>query len=175
MKSKSLLSIIVFTLTLTVSLQGTGLVFQTFNPAQGDLLTSTGSFFAENTVISYGTLAGNLDSTNTTTFSAFSEYSSIFSPLTSSLINAAGETNAATSGQAEGTNYWLVIDTGSEQGAFFLGAAPALGSLGTAPIGGVAGYGNDSGVNLQAVPEPSSFALLAGCLGLAGVMLRRRR
>jgi hypothetical protein len=25
------------------------------------------------------------------------------------------------------------------------------------------------------VPEPSSFALLAGCLGLAGVMLRRRR
>ena len=39
-------------------------------------------------------------------------------------------------------------------------------------------YGADTGDNLilqSAVPEPSSFALLAGCFGLAWVMVRRRR
>ena len=44
-----------------------------------------------------------------------------------------------------------------------------IGSAGTAPSSAMI-----DNVSLTAVPEPSSFALLAGCFGLAWIMVRRR-
>ena len=51
-----------------------------------------------------------------------------------------------------------------------------LASLGftAGDSGSFTGGGNTVNYSVSAVPEPSSFALLAGCFGLTWVMLRRR-
>jgi hypothetical protein len=160
---------------------GTGLSFQTLAPTAGEILTSGGEVIVAPQSADFGTLSGNLDLSDTGSFTSFTDYSGIFSSLTTVSFNSSGDLLASTGdnapGYGQGTNVWLLIDTGVEQGAFYLGSTPELGVLTSTPtLAGGPGWGSSSGGNLllQPVPEPSSFALLSGLLALGWVATRRR-
>ena len=155
----------------------TGLSFQTFAPTAGDILTSSSGSIADGVTVFAGTLAANADFAATSAFSQYSEFTAGFSQLGMGTF-AAGNVSVSipTGSISAGLNLWLLVDNTIEQGAFFLGTTTGLGGLVSTPALSTPGLGSSSGNNvLLAVPEPSSFAFLAGCLGLAGVMLRRRR
>lgn len=79
-------------------------------------------------------------------------------------------------------NTWVSI-TGTEPPAvkptlsYFFGGADAAANvqtLGNVNIAENAGYGG-MGLSFQIVPEPSTYAMIAGFLALAGVLIKRRR
>lgn len=78
---------------------------------------------------------------------------------------------ATTSGFAGGT--FTLVDSATSI------AASSLGSNLTGTINGLAAElsiaGDDLILTVAAIPEPSSYAAIAGALGLAGAMIRRRR
>lgn len=170
-------------LSLPIAVFATGLNFQTVFPSAGDILTSTGGPIDVGTTARFGTLTGNLDFASAIAgLNTYDDFSGVFQEIGTADFTAASPSNLffdrpATS-DASGINYWLLIDqSSSEQGVFFLGQTPNLGQLSSNPssISQIA-IGSDDGdnVRLQAVPEPSAFALIAGSLGLAWVMVRRR-
>jgi len=58
--------------------------------------------------------------------------------------------------------------------AFFDITGAVAGDVFTANANAVGGISHLGGITFDVVPEPSSFALLAGMFGLTWVMLRRR-
>lgn len=168
--------LITLSLLAPVASFATGLSFQTLNPTVGDVRDSAGAAFASGTVASFGSI-----SADTSSFSSFAEYASAFTSLGSNTFNAAGELTGPTTlgagNVAAGTNLWLLIDTGTQQGAFSLGTTPSLGVLVANPSTATAGWGTKVGNNLQTaiVPEPSTYAMFAGALALGYVMIRRRK
>ena len=135
MKITKLLAI---SLLAPVAAFATGLSFQTLAPTAGEIRTSAGAAFASGTVASFGSI-----SADTSSFTSFDEYSAAFTSLGTNSITAAGDlTGPTTLGAGNisaGTSVWLLIDTGTEQGAFNLGTTPSLGVLvanpGTATVG----------------------------------------
>lgn len=170
---------------LPLSLSATGLSFQTINPAVGDVLTSTSTELPLSTSLRFGTLGANLDFSGAAGFATYSDFNSAFTSVITATVTEATPNNFNASilagGLAANTNLWMLVDDGVEQGVFYAGITPGLGQLVVTPqtialgTGGAAiAIGSSSGNDLNLVPEPSSFALLAGCFGLAWVMVRRR-
>ena len=154
----------------------TGLSFQTLASTAGEIRTSSGGTFSSTTSASFGSI-----SVSTSGFTSFSDYSDAFTSLGVNTFTATGDllspTTIGAGNIAAGTSIWLLIDTGTEQGAFSLGTTPSLGVLVSNPGVSTAGWGSKSGNNLltTAVPEPSTYAMLAGALALGYVMIRRRK
>ncbi len=163
---------------------GTGLSFQTLAPTVGDILTSTQEELNVGVSALFGSLSGNLDPSGTGAFTSFSQFSTGFDIVSTSLFIESTPNDVSTS-VAPGTltpglNLWLLIDNGTEQGAFYLGETPSLGSLVSNPqlvLESDIGLGSKSGNSLllNAVPEPSTYAALAGLSVLGFAMVRRRR
>tara|TARA_B110000093_G_C12855979_1_gene361380 strand:+ start:447 stop:995 length:549 start_codon:yes stop_codon:yes gene_type:complete len=166
---------------LPFSAFATGLSFQTLAPTVGDILQaddSTAISLAAS--VTFGTVAGDAG-----TFTSFADYTGAFATLATGALSAGAVTEVTGSivsgSLAGGVDLWmLVTDTNGANGAFYLGATPGLGFLVGTPSTAVAGAGGTwsatgSNVQLSAVPEPSTFAALAGLCALSFVMVRRRR
>jgi hypothetical protein len=170
-----------------VMLHATGLSFQTINSDVGDILTSSGSELALDATISFGTLDGNLDLSDTTSYTSFDDFYSEFTLLTTGTVIEASPNNViatlAASTLSSGLNIWLLVESGSEVGVFYIGETPSLNqlvstpelvTLGTSGAGVAIGSVSGSNLLLSAVPEPSAYAAIAGLLALSWVMVRRR-
>jgi hypothetical protein len=177
-------------LTAPFSLFATGLSFQTLNPSVGDVLTSTSSEIDLSSSVRFGTLTGNVDyATGIGSYSTYADFNTAFTSLvTASVIESTPNnlTASASAGDLSASlNLWVLIDTGSEQGVFYSGVTPGLGQLVVTPQLIAAGTGSAnvaigsfSGNNMLTavpVPEPATYAALAGLCALGAVMVRRRR
>ena len=168
------IKLLALTLALPIASFATGLNFNTYNPSLGDILKANGSKFGSTDIASFGTLSSTLGD--------FSTLSSNFTSLGTSNFTAAGELLAPTTMRAPSTvspstAIFILIDSSDgEQGVFSMGTTPTVGLLSATPSTMTAIHGSDTGINLNTVvPEPSTYAMLAGALALGYVMIRRRK
>lgn len=165
-------------LALPFSLSATGLSFTT---TSSDILSDAGSALPSGALLRVGTLSS-------TAGSAVTDFEANFTQLLSTTANGTGDfTILSGAGTLAGNTdlYGIAYSSGStgEQPAavFLIGTTPAgLGLLIRNPsvIDGsgsmLLGSHDSTNIRLSPVPEPSAFALLAGCFGMAWVMVRRR-
>ena len=179
-----LLKLTIVGLLSSASAFATGLNFQTLAPSAGDILQSGGTEIGLATSVRVGTLTGNVNFDDST-FTTFAEYDSAFTltaGVGTSVLESTPNNVLATADAgniASSLNLWMLVEDGAEQGVFYLGATPALNQLISTPAliagAGDVAVGTIDGVNLRLVPEPSTYAALAGICALGAVALRRRR
>jgi hypothetical protein len=164
---------------------GIGLNFNTFGTSDFKLADTT-TALSENSLIQFGVI-----SVDTSTFTTMAQFESAFVQVgASEALGATGDIfySAGDVYSAGATVYGLVYNTSSaatatQAAAFLIGETPNLGTLAgnveLSNVGtgfGIYGSGGNGGnINLAAVPEPSTFAALAGLCALGAVMVRRRR
>lgn len=180
MKIRIILSLLT---TLLIShVNGTGLSFQTLNPTVGDILKADNS-----TTLDDGALFrfGTVTDDDFTGFTSITQYEAVFTQLGSNTFSGGEVTGVLSTGSVAGNvDLYGIVYSGSsladpESAFFFIGTTPALSSLSGAPISSTVLYGSKVGNNINlapaVIPEPSTFAAIAGLLALGWVMARRRR
>ncbi|MGJ8654585.1 MAG: PEP-CTERM sorting domain-containing protein [Opitutaceae bacterium] len=128
----------------------------------GSAVQFTISGLAANTTVRVGILGAVLNDDNRARFDA----PQISLTDGTSTVSVTGLPNLS-DGTAGASLGWVFFDIDSD-GTY--GVAVPPDAAGTDPD--VTGLG---GITFDSVPEPSTYALLAGCLALASVMVRRRR
>lgn len=137
----------------------------------GDLVINTSSGSANGVGGSLFALSGTAAGFGVSNLSAGG--STTISPAAGSLVVAVATKNQGTPPEAQGD---LTLQFASGSGS----SAVGTGYQSITAAGSISPTFNNSpdyvaATEFTAVPEPSAFALLAGCFGLTWVMLRRRR
>ncbi|SDF69156.1 MULTISPECIES: FxDxF family PEP-CTERM protein [unclassified Duganella] len=137
-----------------------------------------------------GTANGNLitDLTNITAFANGVAFKTQYGEVATTIFNYASDMWGGAAGGAvasfDGTANNLLFTGGTRQpgGGFFYGSTLNLGPRMTNLLGaGVTPWGSTGGAysaarwSVSAVPEPATYGMLLGGLGLVGLMARRRR
>jgi len=159
----------------------TGLSFQTLSPIAGEFRLSDGtSTVTSGSLIRFGTMSVS----DFTGFTTIGQFESVFTELSTGAFTIGGDATGsiATGTIGEGVSLFAIAYNGLtvgnvESAVISLGSTPSFGPLAGSPATSTALYGSNSGsnINFAPVPEPSTYAALAGLFALSFVMVRRRR
>jgi len=177
MKIAKQLLLTLFIAAAPISTYATGLAF---NTSTFDILTEDSSAVADNAILRIGTLSS-------TAGSSVADFEINFTDVIAPSVFAGGDVSIISlSGTIAPslTIYGIAYAAGTEgpEGAVFeFGTTPTLGFLNLNPslitnvLFGTGGSGSNIVMDGAIVPEPSTFAALAGICALGAVALRRRR